>query len=77
MPRCDWHDNQACQADSWLDDINNKNCFIFYYVIIAGGEAPMYKYMVKYKALLVFDVDKLTVSLTGLIIMLTTPWHLA
>ena len=32
---------------------------------------------IRYKALLVVDVVKLTVSLTGLIIMLTTPWHLA
>ena len=39
--------------------------------------APLYNYVVKYKALLVVDVVKLTVSLTGLIIMLTTPWHLA
>ena len=42
-----------------------------------GGEAPLYNYVVKYKALLVVDVVKLTVSLTGLIVMLTTPWQLA
>ena len=52
-------------------------CFVFYYVVREWGFAPLYKYMVKYKALLVVDVVKLTVSLTGLIIMLTTPWHLA
>ena len=52
-------------------------CFVFYYVSIEGGFAPLYKYMVKYKALLVVDVVKLTVSLTGLIIMLTTPWQSA
>ena len=40
------------------------------------GEAPLYNYVAKYKVLLVVDVVKLTVSLTGLIIMLTTPWHL-
>ena len=49
--------------------------FIITFVI--GGFAPLYNYVIKYKALLVVDVVKLTVSLTGLIIMLTTPWHLA
>ena len=34
-------------------------------------------YVMKYKALLVVDVVKLIVSLTGLIIILTTPRHLA
>ena len=47
------------------------------HVVIEGGFAPLYKYMVKYTALLVVDVVKLTVSLTGQIVMLTTPWHLA
>ena len=42
-----------------------------------GAKPPLYNYVIKYKALLVVDVVKLTVSLTGLIIMLTTPWHLA
>ena len=51
--------------------------YLFYHVLIQGGEAPLYNYVIKYKALLVVDVVKLTVSLTGLIIMLTTPWHLA
>ena len=51
--------------------------YVLYHVLIQGGEAPLYNYVVKYKALLVVDVVKLTVSLTGLIIMLTTPWHLA
>ena len=41
------------------------------------SEAPLYNYVIKYKALVVVDVVKLTVSLTGLIIMLTTPWYLA
>ena len=47
-------------------------CFVFYNVVIEGDFAPLYKYMVKYKALLVVDGVKLTVSLTGLIIMLTS-----
>ena len=49
------------------------------YCSYRGGFAPLYKIMipVKYKALLVDDIVKLTVGLTGLIIMLTTPWHLA
>ena len=57
-----------------LDNINSKKCFICYSIIIEGDFAP---FMVKYKALLVVDVVTLTVSLTALIIMLTTPWHLA
>ena len=52
-------------------------CFVFYHVLIQGAEAPLYNYVIKYKALLVVDIVKLTVSLTGLIIMPTTPWHLA
>ena len=55
----------------------HQQCHVFYYLVIEGGFAPLYKYMVKYKALLVVDVVKLTVSLTGLIVMLTTPWQLA
>ena len=51
--------------------------YVLYHVLIQGGEAPLYNYVVKYKALLVVDVVKLTVSLTGLIVMLTTPWQLA
>ena len=51
--------------------------YVLYHVLIQGGEAPLYNYVVKCTALLVVDVVKLTVGLTGLIIMLTTPWQLA
>ena len=67
------HDNQARQADSELDNINNKKCFVFYHLLIQGGKAPLYNYVVKCKAVPIVDVVKLTVSLTGLIIMISTP----
>ena len=41
------------------------------------GEASLYNFIIKYKPFLVVDIVKLTVSLIGLIIMLTTPWQLA
>ena len=59
------------------DNINSKKCFVFYHVLIQGVKDPLENYVIKYKALLVVDVVKLTVNLTGLIIMLSTPWHLA
>ena len=34
-----------------LTNIINKKCFVFYHLLIQGGEAPLYNYVVKYKAL--------------------------
>ena len=39
-----------------------------YHLLIQGGQSPLYNYVLKYKALLVVDVVKLIVSLTGLIV---------
>ena len=32
----------------------HQQCHVFYYLVIEGGFAPLYKYIVKYMALLVF-----------------------
>ena len=60
-----------------LTTSTTRSALYFTMYLYRGGEAPLHNYVIKSKALVVVDVVKLTVSLTGLIIMLTTPWHLA
>ena len=55
------HDNHALQANTLHDWQlhrlclhKDKQCHVFYNLVIWGGFAPPYKYMVKYMALLVF-----------------------
>ena len=60
-----------------LTTSTTRRVLYFDIYLYRGAKPPVYNYVVKYKALVVVDVVKLTVSLTGLIIMLTTPWHLA
>ena len=60
-----------------LTTSTTRSALYFTMDLYRGAKPPLYNYVVKYKALLVVDVVKLTVSLTGLIIMLTTSWHLA
>ena len=58
-----------------LTTSTTRSALYFTMYLYRGAKPPLYNYVIKYKALLVDDVVKLTVSLTGLIIMLTKPFH--
>ena len=58
-----------------LTTSTTRSALYFTMYLYRGLSPPLQ--IIKYKTLLVVDVVKLAVSLTGLIIMLTTPWYLA
>ena len=56
-----------------LTTSTTRSALYFTIYLYRGAKPPLYNYVIKNKTHLVVDVVKLTVSLTGLI-MLSTPW---